>query len=226
MQHFIGYVRVSTQEQAEGISLDNQKAKIQAYCNLNDLTLVDVVTDEGISAKNMNRPGLIRVLEMARRKEIDGIVIYKLDRMFRNTVDALTTAKDFDKRGIALHSINEKLDTQSAMGRFFFTLMAGLAEMERNLISERTTDALANKRADGYRTGEIPLGFDLIENDKLIVNEDEMNIVRYIHEMKSQGISNRNIADLLTAEGIKTKKGNAKWCYQTIRNIANRAVAV
>jgi DNA invertase Pin-like site-specific DNA recombinase len=96
----VGYVRVSTEDQAkEGVSLDNQKSKIKAYCQLKDLELRELIEDAGISAKNLRRPGVQKVLRLARRREIDAVVVYKLDRIFRSTVDALETTKAFDKWG-------------------------------------------------------------------------------------------------------------------------------
>ena len=109
----VGYIRVSTEDQArEGVSLDNQRAKIQAYCDLKDLDLIEIIEDAGISAKNLNRPGIKKVLELARAKQIDAIVTYKLDRMFRSTVDALESTKKFDKWGVSFHSLQENLDTK------------------------------------------------------------------------------------------------------------------
>jgi site-specific DNA recombinase len=159
----IGYVRVSTDDQAkEGVSLDNQKSKIEAHCLLKDLELREVIEDAGISAKNLRRPGVQKVLKPARRREIDAVVVYKLDRIFRSTVDALETTKAFDKWGVSFHSIEETLDTRSAMGRFFFTLTAALAEMERRLIGERTKAALAHKRSKSERReGMSPLAMIL-----------------------------------------------------------------
>lgn len=220
MKIVVGYIRVSTEEQArEGISLDNQRAKIEAYCNLNDLQLIEILADEGISAKNLNRPGVQRVLEMVRRKEITGIVIYKLDRMFRNTMDALKIAESLDKRGVALHSITERLDTKSAMGRFFFTLAAALAEMERGQISERITDALANKKRQGYKLGgDVPIGYSVDPDGKLIPDEKEMKVVGYIKALRAEGFSYREIAARLTAEAVPVR-GKDSWNYQTVRNI-------
>jgi len=149
----IGYIRVSTAEQCnEGVSLDNQQSKISAYCTLKDLTLTEIICDAGISAKNLKRPGVQKVLTLARKKQIDAIVVYKLDRIFRSVTDALETTKMFEKCGVSFHSIEETLDTQSAMGRFFFTLTAALAEMERRLIGERTKSALAHKRSKNEKT--------------------------------------------------------------------------
>jgi len=96
----VGYIRVSTDDQAkEGVSLDNQKSKIEAYCQLKDLNLSEIIEDAGISAKNLKRPGVQRVLKLARKNQVDAVVIYKLDRIFRSTVDALETTRLFDKWG-------------------------------------------------------------------------------------------------------------------------------
>jgi site-specific DNA recombinase len=146
----IGYIRVSTDEQAkEGVSLENQEEKIRDYCKLKDFEILEIIQDAGISAKNLKRPGAQKVLEMARNKMIDAVIVYKLDRMFRSTVDALETTSQFDKWGVSFHSIQEALDTKSAMGKFFFTLTAALAEMEREIIGERTKDVLQRKKANG-----------------------------------------------------------------------------
>ena len=204
----IGYIRVSTEEQAaHGISLDAQRAKIAAYALTKDLDLVDIIEDAGKSAKDLKRPGVQQVLRMASRKEIDAVIIVKLDRMFRCTVDALNTAQDFDKRGVALHSIHESLDTQSAMGKFFFTLTAALAEMERGLIGERTRMALARKRECGGKTGgHVPFGFDAVEGN-LIPNPEEQELLNRIRELRADGMSYQAIADRLNVDGILTKKG-------------------
>jgi len=86
----IGYIRVSTDEQAkEGISLEDQEQKIRDYCKLKDFEILEIIQDAGISAKNLRRPGAQKVIEFAQEKMIDAVVVYKLDRMFRSTVDAI-----------------------------------------------------------------------------------------------------------------------------------------
>ena len=220
----VGYVRVSTDDQAkEGVSLDNQKSKIMAYCQLKDLELREVIEDAGISAKNLRREGVQKVLRLARRKEIDAVVVYKLDRIFRSTVDALETTKAFDKWGVSFHSIEETLDTRSAMGRFFFTLTAALAEMERRLIGERTKAALAHKRSKSEKTGgDIPYGLDLTPEGLLTKNDDEQRVIRIIKKLHGQGFSLRRICSELEREGYKTKRGNAVWHPETIAHIIRR----
>ena len=219
----VGYVRVSTEDQAkEGVSLDNQKSKIRAYCQLKDLELREVIEDAGISAKNLRRPGVQKVLRLARKKEIDAIVVYKLDRIFRSTVDALETTKAFDKWGVSFHSIEETLDTRSAMGRFFFTLTAALAEMERRLIGERTKAALAHKKSKNEKTGgDLPFGYDLAHG-LLVKNDDEQRVIRVIKKLHGQGVSLRRICAELEREGYKTKRGNAVWHPETIAHIIRR----
>ena len=221
----VGYVRVSTEDQAkEGVSLDNQKVKIIAYCQLKDLELREIVEDAGISAKNLKRTGVQKVLRLARRKEIDAVVVYKLDRIFRSTVDALETTKAFDKWGVSFHSIEETLDTRSAMGRFFFTLTAALAEIERRLIGERTKAALTHKRSKSEKTGgDIPFGYDLTPEGLLMQNNDEQRVIRIIRKLHGQGFSLRRICSELEREGHKTKRGNAVWHPETIAHIIRRA---
>ena len=223
----IGYVRVSTEDQAkEGVSLDNQKSKIEAYCQLKDLELSEIVEDAGISAKNLKRPGVQKVLRMARKKQVDAIVVYKLDRIFRSTVDALETTKMFDKWGVSFHSIEETLDTQSAMGRFFFTLTAALAEMERRIIGERTKAALAHKRAKRESTGGYapPYGYDLDDTGHLIRNDLEQKGIKLIRSLHEKGNSLRVICRELEANGYRTKTGKDEWNPKTVSMILKRTV--
>ncbi len=220
----IGYVRVSTEDQAkEGVSLDNQKSKIEAYCQLKDLQLSEIIEDAGISAKNLKRPGVQRVLKLSKKKQIDAVVVYKLDRIFRSTVDALETTKMFEKWGVSFHSIEETLDTQSAMGRFFFTLTAALAEMERRIIGERTKAALSHKRSRNEKTGgDVPYGYDLSPAGILIKNDSEQKVIRLIRQLDKDGMSLRKICRELEKLEYPTKRGNSIWHPQTISKILKR----
>ena len=221
----IGYVRVSTEDQArEGVSLENQKAKIKTYCELKDLDLIEIIEDAGISGKNLNRPGVKKVLELAKKKEVDAVVVYKLDRMFRSTVDALETTRRFDKWGISFHSIQETLDTQSAMGKFFFTLTAALAEMERGIIGERTKAALSHKRAKNEKTGgDVPFGYNLSSTGHLEPNKAEQKAIRLICELNRKSYSLRAICMELEKEGHRTKTGKTSWNPKTVSMILKRA---
>jgi site-specific DNA recombinase len=205
----VGYIRVSTEEQSrEGISLEMQAAKIRQYAELNDLDLVEILEDAGISGKSIKaRPGIQEVLSMVMARQVDAVIVYKLDRLARNTIETLEMAKGMDKAGCALHSICEKLDTQSALGRFFFTLTASLAEMERGIISERTAAALAQKRFNGEKTGgDCPYGYRNVEG-KLVENESEQRVISRIRELREAGYTLRRIVAALESEGFRTRKG-------------------
>jgi site-specific DNA recombinase len=219
MKKAVGYVRVSTEEQSrEGVSLEMQAAKIRQYAELNDLALVEVIEDAGISGKSIKaRPGIQSVLDMVKGRQVEAVICYKLDRLARNTIECLEMAKIMDKAGVALHSISEKLDTQSALGRFFFTLIASLAEMERGIISERTAAALAQKRSNGEKTGgSVPYGYRA-ETGRLIPEPNEQRAIRRIRELRAEGYSYQRIADALSKEGIFTRKGTPFRETQIIR---------
>jgi len=193
----IGYVRVSTQDQArEGISLDHQEDKIKAYASFNDLDLVEVIRDEGVSGKNLDREGMDRLLEMVEDGSTDAVVVYKLDRLSRSVIDNLTLAELFESKDIAFHSISEKVDTKSAMGKFFFTLMSAVAQMERDLISERTRETLGHKKSKGEWMGQIPFGFKVVENH-LVEDPEQVKVIQKAKRLRNQGKTMRVIAKTL-----------------------------
>jgi len=193
----IGYIRVSTEDQArEGISLDNQEAKIKVYASLNDLDLVEVIRDEGASGKNLDREGMKRLLEMVKACRIEAIIVYKLDRLSRKTIDTLNLIEMFESKGIAFHSISEKVDTKSATGKFFLTIISAIAQMERDLIAERTKDALSHKKVKKEWMGRIPFGFK-IEDNRLVEDPEQMKTIQKAKRMKRAGKTLRDISKAL-----------------------------
>lgn len=227
----IGYVRVSTDEQAkEGISLDHQRAKIRAYVKLHDMSLADIIEDQGFSAKDLKgRPGAQAVIDLAKSGAVQAVVVYKLDRMFRNAAEALSVSTEFNRLGVALHSVTESLDTNSAMGRFFFTIMAACAEMERNLISERTRDALRHKKATGQVYNHIPYGYRE-EGGRLVEDENEQKWIGWMKLRRTYGDTYRTIADELNDNKVPTKgygKGKnfrqGEWHPETVRSVLKNA---
>lgn len=219
MARVVGYARVSTREQAEeGISLDDQKAQIRAYCTMRGLDLVEVLEDPGVSGSEAlcERNGGRGVLDLVAENAIDGVVAWKLDRLFRDCVDCLSTTRTWDNAGVALHLIDlggQAVDTSSAMGRFFLTVMAGAAELERNQISERTKAAMSYLKGQGVQLGAPALGTD----------EGEAETVRRIVALRAGGSSLRAIANTLTVEGYSTKRGG-KWAPETISKVLDRTV--
>jgi site-specific DNA recombinase len=191
----IGYIRVSTEDQArEGVSLDNQAEKIKAYAIVKDLDLLDVIVDAGISAKDLDREGMQRVLGLLQDKKAEAVIVYKLDRLTRSTKDLLSLVYDlFIPNDIALHSINETLDTTTANGRFFITMLGGIATWERETISERTRDALGYKKTKKEWLGRIPFGFRIKDN-RLIEDPEQMKVIQKAKRLRRAGKSIRDIA--------------------------------
>jgi len=164
----IGYTRCSTNEQADsGLGLDAQSERIKAYCTMRGIDLADIITDAGVSGGKplATRDGGQRLLTDLKNRRAEAVVMLKLDRMFRNAGDCLTTVERWEKTGVALHVVDlggNAIDTTSAAGRFMLVVLAGAAEMERNLTRERTRSAITVKRGNGQRIGTVPYGFDLV----------------------------------------------------------------
>jgi site-specific DNA recombinase len=224
----VGYCRVSTAEQAEqGISLDAQEARIRAYATMRGLELVDVVVDAGVSAGKYTldaREGGKRVLAAVRSRTVRHVIALKLDRLFRDAEDALHQTKAWDKVGVSLHLIDlggASIDTSSAMGRMFLTMMAGFAEMERTLIAERTTFALARKREKGECIGQVPYGKALdADGLHLIDHVLEQAVIRTVRELRSVGLSYRAIAGELNARGLTNRDGGKFLHTQIVRMLS------
>jgi len=225
MSRATAYLRVSTEGQAvDGISLDAQRAKISAWCELNGYTLADVQVDAGISGKRAdNRPALQAALDDVCANG-GALVVYSLSRLARSTRDCLDIADRLDRAGADLVSLSEKIDTTSAAGRMVFRMLAVLAEFERDQLSERTAAALAHKRSLGERVGAVPFGFDLADDGiALVPNACEQRIIADIEALRGKGYSLRSIADELTRRGIGTKKGNRVWTHTAVKRILDRA---
>lgn len=228
MEKAVCYVRVSTEEQAkEGVSLDAQEEKLRAYCSLAGLEIVEFIREEGVSASKPlgTRPGGSRLVETLTRKKASHVVALKLDRLFRDAVDALSKSREWDLAGVALHLVDmggQTINTRSAMGRFFLSTMASFAELERNLIAERTSTALAHKKNNGEAYGPTPLGY-VREGDLLEREEEELSLVADIKARKEAGWSLRKIAGWLNGTGAPTKQGG-RWYASTVRYVLQNSL--
>lgn len=229
MNKAVCYVRVSTEEQArEGVSLDAQTERLEAYCKLTGLEVVKLIREEGVSASKAlaKRPGGVEVLDLVRSGKVQHVVTLKLDRLFRNTIDCLQMTQQWDKANVALHLVDmggQSFNSSSAIGRFFLTTIAAAAEMERNLIRERTIAALSHKKSHMESYGPTPYGFDVID-DTLQVNINEQQVIQSIRLWHSTGVSLRGIADRLNKANIPTKRQQrdgkptaGKWYASTVK---------
>jgi site-specific DNA recombinase len=204
------YSRVSTDDQAQhGVSLDAQIQRCSEYASSLDGE-VELFVDAGISAKTTDRPALQRLLALVNRKQVSDIICLKLDRLSRNTVDALNMVSLFAKKNCKLHLVAESGEVQNKNGddEFLLTLRASLAQLERRKISERTRFALNRKRELGQRiSGKAPYGYSFTADGKLEVNALEQRTISKVWELKTQGLSIRSIQAYLTGHNYLNREG-------------------
>lgn len=206
---YVAYVRVSTDEQARsGLSLEAQRDRLVNWCGIFDHTLIEVVSDEGFSAKSTARPGLERILEMIERREIDGIVFWKLDRLTRSTRDLADILDLCKRKRVDLASVSESLDTSTACGRMVVSMIGVVAQWEREAIGERTSDALQVKRARGERfSGIIPFGYRLTDG-RLVAAADEQAALDAVKQMTASAWhSLRALSRMLDERGMRNRSG-------------------
>jgi len=223
----IGYIRVSSAGQADdGISLEAQRARIEAWALAHDYDLVGVEVDAGQSGKRAdNRDGLQAAIKAACDNKA-ALVVYSLSRLSRSVKDTMMIAENLDKAGADLVSLSERIDTTTAAGKMVFRMLAVMAEFERDLVSERTKAALSHLKTQGKRiSGKIPYGFDLDTDGKsLNVNGTEQETISRMVKLRKDGLSLQKICDALDADGIKSKMGK-KWTHKVVRHILARQIA-
>ena len=225
MKQAIGYIRVSTEKQAnEGVSLEAQEARIVSWCKANDYELVKVYVDAGISGKRMDtRPELQKALIAIKRGM--ALVSYSLSRVSRSSQDLITLGNKLRKKSVDLVSLSENMDTTTASGRAMFGMLAVMAELERELIAERTSSALQHKKATGQKyTNQTPYGFEAIEG-RLVQVQQEAEIVAEIQASRIGGNTLQFIADNLNDRSIPTKTGKL-WAPATIHLLLKRTALV
>lgn len=224
MNTAIAYIRVSTERQAtEGVSLEAQRARIEAWCSANGYQLGAVFVDAGVSGGRMDtRPELLKAL--ASLKKGQALVAYSLSRLARSTKDALTIGEMVAKKGADLVSLTERVDTTTAAGKMMFQMLAVLAEFERNLISERTATAMKHLKASRRAyTSRTPYGFER-SGDDLVEVQGEVATIAEIRAARAAGKTFQAIADSLNNRGIATKTGKA-WFPATVQQVITRAAA-
>jgi site-specific DNA recombinase len=220
----VGYVRVSTEEQArEGLSLDAQRSRILAACTVHGLTLAEVLVEAGESGKTLDRPRLQELLERVRAGQVGTVVVTKLDRLTRRTRDLLELVEDiFKPHSVELVSLSEQLDTRTPAGVLMLTVLGALAQMEREQIGERTRSALRYKRDKGERLGTTPLGYQTAAaGAPMVPDPAELEAVRHILRRRRAGVSFGRIAAELAAAGHRPKRGRG-WHASTVRAVWHR----
>jgi len=226
----IGYVRVSTEEQAkDGESLQRQEAMIRAEAERQGWELLAVLRDEGISGGKpaSKRPGFAALAAMIQAKAAGVVIVADLSRLSRSQKDTLIFLDDVCGPAKArLYTLDKGfVENKTVSGTMHLTLTAMLAEVYRKEISEKTLRALAYKRQRGEKLGgDVPFGFAAVDG-KLVADENEQTVIRTAQEHRQRGFSLREIAAKLQELGATTKRGLATWNAVQVQRILARATA-
>lgn len=216
----IGYIRVSTDEQAnDGQSLSIQDLQLHKYCELHGHKLIDVIVDDGVSASiNLDkRRGGSELIARLKDKQADGFVVQRLDRAFRITMDGIQTIEMFNRRNLTIHSVNEHIDTTTSFGKFVLRSMLSMAEFERDKISERATETFEGLREQGKAWGHTPYG--LMRNGEKIYRNSETWPVREMIISMCAELSYRAVCAELQRKGIAAPSGGKLWHPSTLVGI-------
>jgi DNA invertase Pin-like site-specific DNA recombinase len=214
----IAYVRVSTDKQAElGVSLEAQRAKLEAYAALYDLDLVAVEVDAA-SACDLDRPALTRALAELRAGRADALLVVKLDRLTRSVRDLGDLVERCTRERWALLSVGDAVDTRTAAGRLVLNVLASVAQWEREAIGERTAAAMAYMRERlEYTGGRVRYGYTVSADGRALErNEAEQAVVAAAVELRAAGLSLREVGAALAARGLYPRTG-AVWHATTIK---------
>lgn len=203
------YTRVSTREQAmEGYSLDAQERLLTEYCKHHKYGIYKIYTDEGISAKDMrHRPGILNLLEDAKERKFEIILIWKLTRFSRNLTDLTATCEMLDKMGISLVSYSEAFDSGTPAGRMVRSMLGTVAQFEREVISENVSLGMLERAKQGKRTCHNILGYDKDGKDSFKINIIEAEKVRFIYDSYLARKSILEVTELCRQENIIGNRG-------------------
>lgn len=221
-----GYCRVSTAEQAaDGLSLDAQEGRIRAWCEAQGAELVEVIRDEGVSGTKLlaDRPGGRRVAHEldTRKPTTDAVVVVRMDRLGRDAAEQIALLKRFRTGKVGLVAIAQQIDLATPHGRAMAQIGAVFSELERALIAERTTEALAELRSQGRAWNHAPFGWQSVEG-YLEPDPDEQETLARAQELRDEGKGFKRIADMLNEEGLPTKRGGP-WHAMSVRSVLQTA---
>lgn len=220
------YARVSTREQAEqGFNLREQVRTVKSYISVfqSDYSNeIEVYVDDGYSAKNLNRKEMNRLIKDIKNGEIAKVVIHNLDRLTRRVKDLIRIIELFDEHDVELVSIKEKVETKTAMGRFFIMIIILIAQWEQETNSERTKRGLDQSATEGnYAKGRLaPFGYKKIDN-RLTIDYNQSKIVKAIFMMY---VNDRRSMEYIAHFLNSTSSNNRRWDMDKVRTILTNSI--
>jgi DNA invertase Pin-like site-specific DNA recombinase len=192
-------------------SLDAQREAAEAYIASQKQegwrAIPDRYDDGGYSGGTLDRPALQRLLHDVEASRVDCIVVHRIDRLSRSLLDFAKLAELFERKGISLVSVTQRLDTSTSMGRLTLNMLLSFAQFEREIIGERIRDKVAATKRKGKYCGGMPvLGYDVDrEQKRLVVNEEEAELVRHIFRRFAELGTAFKVTKELNAAGHQTK---------------------
>ncbi len=217
------YTRVSTEDQArEGFSIDAQEERLKAYCEAQGWEIFKHYSDRGHSGRNTNRPGYQQMMEDMDKWNM--LLVLKMDRIHRNSKNFMMMMEELEIQGKKFSSMQESLDTSSAVGRFVVDIIQRIAQLESEQIGERTYMGMAEKAesGDGILGFSPPFGYDYEEGELSII-EEQAAAVEEVYTMYLDGYSMSDIAHHLNHMGVTTKRGNS-WSTWSISYILHNPI--
>ena len=218
------YPRVSTEDQSRfGHSLDEQEYKLKQLCEFKDYEIYKVYREEGVSAKNMERPKFKEMINDVKNGHINKIIVYKLDRLTRSIKDLESICHLLEEYDCALECVVEEINTDTANGKFFIRMLTILAQLEIERTSERTKFGMIGAAKKGHLSGKCPLGFTKIKDDKkLVINDVQAEVIRRIFRLYLDGMSVCSICKLFNEEQVL----NRKWSTTTVDKILSNELYI
>lgn len=217
------YARVSTEDQArEGFSLDAQLESLRAYCKARTWEIVKEYVDDGHSGRNIKRPAYQTM--MAEKDIWDMILVVKMDRIHRNSRNFMEMMDNINSWDKGFTSMQESLDTSTAMGRFVVDIIQRIAQLESEQIGERVYAGMRQKASTvgGILGFNAPFGYEF-EDGNLIIKDAEAEVVRDIFVQYLSGKTMKDIAEMLNSQAILTKK-NKQWTKWSISHILHNPI--
>lgn len=191
------------------LSTDAQLAQCRRYCDFHEMRVIAAFADEGISGRSIhNRPGFTQAMDMACQQKAV-LVIYSLSRFSRSLIDVIESAERLKKAGADLASLKEQIDSTTPMGRYVFRMFAALAELIREQIAERTSDAMLYYQSQNRRMSDrCPFGWkrDPADDTMMVEDPSEQAIIERIISLRKQGGKLREISRILWSEGITGRR--------------------
>lgn len=230
----IAYLRVSSESQLEGYGLDSQEAAVRGWAKRQSHTIVRVLSDKGVSGATdaVDRPALGEALQALKARDVDGLIVARLDRLARALTVQEATLGIVWRMGATVYTADQgevlRDDPDDPMRSALRQVVGVFSELERRLVTKRLRDGRMAKAATGrksvgsYAYGTRPGGVGR-ERDA-VPDPVEARTVAYVLERRTEGATYREISEALNAQGVRTKRGGC-WHPMTVRNIVERAGA-